>query len=92
MGRGGWRRCYVWTKDYLTFELAAYRWIAAWNSSTRSFYAIANVLRPNGSYTTLRMNRLLVPNCITVGHRNHRTLDNRRVLRNDKGNIRCSSD
>jgi hypothetical protein len=56
-----------------------YKWCAAWNYNTRSFYAIAHTYR-DGKRTTVSMHRIILGlSRGTQGdHRNHDTMDNRR--------------
>lgn len=60
--------------------ISGYKWYSRWDNNPRSFYAIANTKKPNGSKTTAQMHRLLLdaqPGQL-VDHINHDTLDNRR--------------
>ena len=63
------------------FELVSqYKWYAAWSPSTKGFYAITHIHKPDGKRTTLKMHRLIMnpkPG-EDVDHIHHNTLDNRK--------------
>jgi hypothetical protein len=59
--------------------VSQYKWRALWDRCTKSFYAIANVYKPDGKRTTLKMHRLIkgAKKGEQVDHIHHNTLDNR---------------
>lgn len=58
-----------------------YRWYAAWNPHTQSFYAQTNAWLDDDKKHTLRMHRLLLgnPKNVIVDHIDHDTLNNTRA-------------
>lgn len=63
------------------FELVSqFKWYAAWNPHTKSFYAQTNTKKKFGKQRTIRMHRLIMgaESGIQVDHANLNTLDNRK--------------
>ena len=63
------------------FELVSkYKWHATWKPSTKSFYAVTKIRKPDGKQTALLMHRLIVgaKKGQQVDHIHHLTLDNRK--------------
>lgn len=56
--------------------VAGYRWHPFKNR--RNFYAIANTRKPDGTLTTVKLHRLILPDAKIIDHINHDGLDNRR--------------
>lgn len=63
-------------------KVAAYhgKWYPVWRKNTNSFYAIGNIKKDNGKYTTIYLHRYLMDESeeMHIDHINHDTLDNRR--------------
>ena len=63
-------------------ELSQHKWYAWWKRSTKSFYAVRNVMLPDGRRVTERLHRRVMGlqrgDIRQVDHPNHDTLDNRR--------------
>jgi len=63
------------------YELVSqYKWCARWNHNTKSYYAVTNIRKSDGTRTTLQMHRLIMDakKGEEVDHINHDTLDNRK--------------
>ena len=64
------------------FELvSAYKWCAAWFPNAKIFYAVTNIRKLDGKWTTLKMHRIIMnakPGEL-VDHIHHLTLDNRKA-------------
>jgi hypothetical protein len=58
-------------------ELSKYKWCAAWNAHTQSFYVARNIRKADGSRMLLRMHTAITDYQVT-DHKNGDTLDNRR--------------
>ncbi len=61
--------------------LAQWKWCAMWSDRTQSFYAVRSLPRINGRQQHVRMHRVIlgVARSVFVDHKNHNTLDNRRI-------------
>jgi len=63
------------------FDLVSgYKWYSLWNIHVHSFYAVTNIIKPDGKRTSLYMHRLIMgaKKGQQVDHIHHRTLDNRK--------------
>lgn len=60
--------------------VSKYKWHARWDPCTKSFYAVTNIRKPDGSRTTLQMHREIMgaKKGEQVDHIYHQTLDNRK--------------
>jgi hypothetical protein len=65
--------------DWRYDELNQYKWHAAWDSKTRSFYARRNSFTLLGNPTTISMHAVVArtPKGFDTDHANRKTLDNR---------------
>lgn len=61
-----------WWYDYL----AQWNWLAQWNESTKSFYAVRHVRVPYRMAISMHRVVAQTPDDMECDHRNHNTLDN----------------